>query len=107
TQLARILTLRPRPSTYIEAREGDRESSTGSSMSFFSGHVASVAGVGAIMTYLEFLRHPGTVRPWLSLGSWGAGTVGMAVLRATARKHFVTDVIVAALVGGTVGTLVP
>jgi undecaprenyl-diphosphatase len=110
TELVRIATLRPRPQSYIKMREGRYDpatADTGSSMSFFSGHVATVAAVGATMTYLEFLRNPGTFRPWLSLGFWTAGTATMAYLRVAARRHFVTDVLVSTIVGAVVGTLVP
>lgn len=110
TQTVRIMTLRPRPSSYIRARHGsyDRETAeTDSSMSFFSGHVAGVAAVGSTMTYLELLRNPDTARPWLAMGSWAAATAAMAYLRVAARRHFVTDVLTGVLVGVAVGTLVP
>ena len=41
------------------------------------------------------------------MGFWTAGTATMAVLRAASRKHFVTDVLVASVVGAAIGTLVP
>jgi hypothetical protein len=110
TQLVRITTLRPRPSSYILTRQGNYDpatAGTSTSMSFFSGHMATVPAVGATMTYLEFLRNPRTARPWISLGFWTAATVGMSYLRVSSKRHFVTDSLVSVLVGSVIGTLVP
>lgn len=110
TEIVRITTLRPRPSSYILEREGNYDTATAgtsTSMSFFSGHMATVPAVGATMTYLEFFRHPCTARPWISLGFWSAATVGMSYLRVSSKRHFVTDSAVSILVGTAVGTLVP
>jgi undecaprenyl-diphosphatase len=69
TNLAKIGFRRPRPIAYIErerAIEGGQDpatynnTSTDSSLSFYSGHTAITASVSATATYLAFARSPHT-----------------------------------------------
>lgn len=115
TNLAKISVRRPRPTAYAQ-QEKLREqfgasapdiSSTDSSLSFFSGHSAITATVGATATYLAFARSPKTIRPWVTLALGAGLTAFVARERVEAGAHFPTDVIAGALAGAAVGVIVP
>lgn len=96
----------PRP--FVFSRHGGSErSSAGTSGSFYSGH-ASGAFAAATFTGVWF-DHTYPQSPW-SKWVW-TGTMGTAVaisgLRVAAGKHYPTDVVVGALVGSSIGWLVP
>jgi len=110
TDVTKIAVRRPRPIDYINCSSGLTASgcaSTNLELSFFSGHTAGVSSAAATATYLAFVRSPHTARPWITLvaGTLLSGFVGYERVRAGA--HFPTDVIVGAIAGATVGTLVP
>ena len=104
TQLVKLGLRRPRPYTY-RADFDASEAGVEDYVSFFSGHtsVAFAAAVSFSMTTGR--RHPGS-RGWAWGGSLAlATTIGM--LRVAAGKHFVTDVLAGAAIGGLIGWLVP
>jgi undecaprenyl-diphosphatase len=117
TDIAKMAIRRPRPSAYVEqarldvvyAGRTDRPSitDTNSALSFFSGHAAIVATVGATATYLAFARSPGKTRPWITLGVATLLTGLTSYARVRAGKHFPTDVIAGSLAGAGIGSLVP
>ena len=112
TDLVKMAVRRPRPRAYLDAELHKNDPSysnpdTDSALSFFSGHTAVVATVGATATYLAFARAPGTWRPWVTLGVSTTLTSFVAVERVRAGAHFPTDVIAAALAGAGIGVLVP
>ena len=117
TDIAKMAIRRPRPSAYVEAARLDVAyagrtdrpdiTETNSALSFFSGHAAIVATVGATATYLAFARSPGKVRPWITLGVSVAMTGLVAYGRVRNGNHFPTDVIAGSLAGAGVGALVP
>jgi membrane-associated phospholipid phosphatase len=112
TNLAKVATRRPRPLAYIDAaaHAGDpnySNTSTDSELSFFSGHAAITAAVGATATYLAFARSPKSARPWITLlAAIGLGTF-VSIERVRAGAHFPTDVIAGTIAGAGVGTVVP
>jgi membrane-associated phospholipid phosphatase len=101
---------RPRPYTYSadpRAQAHAKKKGRDARRSFFSGHsttaFVSVAAGGALYAGHEENRN---YRAW----AWGAGAViaaGTANLRVRAGEHFYSDVLVGALVGTTVGTVIP
>ena len=115
--LAKIAVRRPRPVAYIDrnnyiASGGDPakydNTSTDSSLSFYSGHVTEVAAISATATYLTFARYKTRdVRPWITLLAGSALTFFTAVERVRAGAHFPTDTIAGAMAGAGVGILVP
>jgi undecaprenyl-diphosphatase len=102
--LVKIAVRRPRPIDYSTPAGG---SDTDLSLSFFSGHEATLAAITGTATYLAFIHAPDSPRPWLTLagGTLLTGFVGYERVRAGA--HFPTDVIMGALAGASVGVLVP
>lgn len=107
--LAGSLTLkyavrRPRP---IQYRPGVDLSDVEEQVSFPSAHTAwSTAAVTAWATTFV-LRHPDSPWRWV-VGSGAAAVVGVTAYgRVGAGKHFWTDVIAGAVLGGAVGILVP
>lgn len=112
TNIVKIAVRRPRPIAYQEAEkhrgdDGWSNTSTDSSLSFFSGHASMTAAIGATATYLAFARSPNSPRPWITLGIATAVTTMVSVERVRAGKHFPTDVIAGAVAGAGVGVIVP
>ena len=111
TNLAKMAVRRPRPQAYIdaEANKGDpnySNSTTDSSLSFFSGHSSLTASISATATYLAFARSPRTARPWVTLGVGTALTTFVSVERVRGGAHFPTDVIAGAIAGAGIGVIV-
>jgi membrane-associated phospholipid phosphatase len=115
TNLAKIGFRRPRPMAYIErdhAIEGGQDpatynnTSTDSALSFYSGHTAITATIGATATYLAFARSPNSMRGWGTLAGSFVLTSFVAVERVRSAAHFPTDVIAGAFAGAGIGMLV-
>jgi undecaprenyl-diphosphatase len=110
TDLTKIAVRRPRPIDYVNCPEGNVSagcSDTDLQLSFFSGHAATVASIGATASYLAFLRSPRSPRPWITLGVAAAMATFVSYERVRSGNHFPTDVIAGAMVGTAVGILVP
>ncbi len=72
--------------------------------SFYSGHSAGLAG--ALVASAVMSRQRGRKRAW----PWplaAAATAAVSFARVGAGRHFYSDVVVGALAGGAVGSLVP
>ena len=111
TNLAKMAVRRPRPIAYINAiaHKNDptyRNVDTDSSLSFFSGHTATLAAATGTATYLAFTRSPHSVRPWLTLAGGTMLTAFVGYERVRAGAHFPTDVIAGAFAGAGIGVLV-
>ncbi|HEY3820145.1 MAG TPA: phosphatase PAP2 family protein [Polyangiaceae bacterium] len=120
TDVTKIAVRRPRPIDYINCPPVENAAGTGTvpntgsgcnstdlGLSFFSGHAASVAAIGATATYLAFVRSPHTPRPWITLGLATALTAFVSYERVRAGEHFPTDVIAGSMAGAAIGVLVP
>ena len=115
TDATKIAVRRPRPVDYINcapskngvASTNPNCNSTDLGLSFFSGHAAGVAAIGATATYIAFVREPRTARPWITLGAAVALTTFVSYERVRAGQHFPTDVIAGAMAGAAIGALVP
>ncbi|HTR78033.1 MAG TPA: phosphatase PAP2 family protein [Gemmatimonadaceae bacterium] len=115
TDITKIGVRRPRPVDYINCAPTSSGTpstntacnSTDLGLSFFSGHAAGVAAVGATATYIAFVREPRTPRPWLTLGIAAALTTFVSYERVRAGAHFPTDVVAGSMAGATIGALVP
>ena len=119
TDITKIAVRRPRPIDYqrcpvttesngtIEQSANPGCGSTDLGLSFFSGHAAAVASIGATATYLAFIRDPHSPRPWITLAVATALTSFVSIERVRAGQHFPTDVIAGSLAGAAIGVLVP
>ena len=112
TNVVKMAVRRPRPIAYIEAAKHPNDNtysngSTDSALSFFSGHSAITATVGATATYLAFARSPHTARPWITLLASVGLTTFVSVERVRAGRHFPTDVIAGSVIGAGIGLAVP
>lgn len=107
TQLTKMLVGRERP--FVHALQPEQKPLTGqpsdNNLSFFSGHSAEAfalaAAVGTVSTMRGYRWAPLT---W-SVG--GAVAATTAYLRIAADKHWLTDVVVGAMVGAGIGFAVP
>jgi undecaprenyl-diphosphatase len=103
TDMAKIAVRRPRPYAYAQPST----TNTDAELSFPSGHASGVAAVAATATYLAFVRSPRSPRPWITLAVGALLTSFVSYERVRAGAHFPTDVMAGAMLGGTVGVLVP
>lgn len=97
---------RPRPLVYGDAAPLDAQLRGNASLSFFSGHTANAFALAVGL--FQVLRH--TARPavaWTALGV-GLSLAGfIGVSRVAAGAHFPSDVVAGAVVGASMGWLVP
>jgi membrane-associated phospholipid phosphatase len=111
TDITKIAVRRPRPLDYIQCERTSTLtgscSNTDLELSFFSGHVATVAAITGTASYLAFVRSPGSPRPWITLGLGTALTAFVGYERVRSGEHFPTDVFAGALAGASIGVLVP
>jgi membrane-associated phospholipid phosphatase len=120
TDITKIAVRRPRPIDYINCPPVENSTRTGTmpnqgpgcnstdlGLSFFSGHAAAVAAIGATATYLALVRSPNSPRPWITLAAATALTAFVSYERVRAGEHFPTDVIAGSMAGATIGVLVP
>jgi membrane-associated phospholipid phosphatase len=112
TNVVKMAVRRPRPLAYtaLEEHRDDpnySNTSTDSSLSFFSGHASMTGAIGATASYLAFARSSGKLRPWLTLSFFTALTTFVSYERVRAGKHFPTDVIAGAMAGAGIGVVVP
>jgi membrane-associated phospholipid phosphatase len=103
-QLFKFAVRRPRPTQYDAALVQDDPDAT---LSFPSGHTASVAAASAAAASTFAYRNPESPWRWV-VSSAAAVLVGVtAYARVGAGKHFYTDVLTGAVLGGALGWLVP
>jgi undecaprenyl-diphosphatase len=112
TDITKIAVRRPRPIDYLNcansgALPGNCSLNTDYNLSFFSGHSATVASIGATATYLAFVRSPRSPRPWVTLAASTLMTAFVSYERVRSGNHFPTDVIAGSMAGAAVGVLVP
>ena len=108
--IAKYTVGRPRPYTYSEDPRiqaySDHEGRD-SRLSFFSGHACTTFAAAVAGGYLYSQATTDTTARALT---WGIGLTlasATANLRVRAGKHFYSDILVGAVVGAGVGTLVP
>ena len=109
SSLATLAAGRPRPFMYGEKAPLDARNSADAGLSFVSSH-ASVAFSIAVSTYMTERRvRPGrgVVFPAIVLASGLAMASFIATAPVEAGKHFITDSIAGAVIGSSMGVLVP
>jgi membrane-associated phospholipid phosphatase len=108
--LSTVLTLvvgRPRPFEYGTEAPLSERLSANAGASFVSSH-ASVSFAIALSTAMAARRlSPGTAIPLLVLGLGGAAATFVATARVMGGQHFITDSLAGAVIGTSVGIIVP
>lgn len=104
--LTMMAVRRPRPYAYGGNAPIDKRTSGHASLSFFSGHTAGA--FAASLATFETLRLADRPRlAWATLGVSLAGASFVGVSRVAAGDHFPSDVLAGALVGTSLGMLIP
>jgi membrane-associated phospholipid phosphatase len=106
TEVLKVAFDRPRPVAYKDDAPASERSAAGAARSFPSGHTANAFAAATAGLVLFAGRHDGAAN-WV-VGSGLLGLAGgTAVLRVAGGKHFWTDVAGGAVLGASVGYLVP
>ena len=100
TNLAKIIAKRERPSSYYQTREEGKDSFR----SFFSGHTSMAFAIGTCNSILLAEKYPNKKRFIWATSTSLALTTGY--LRIASDKHYMTDIIMGAIVGTSIGKLV-
>jgi len=110
TALASIMTLaagRPRPFLYGDEAPLSVRNSPDAGLSFLSSH-AAVSFAIVTSTFMTVRRiHPGSKATWLVAGVGGAIAALVATGRVLGGMHFISDVTGGAIVGTSLGVLIP
>ncbi|MEX0811818.1 MAG: phosphatase PAP2 family protein [Chitinophagales bacterium] len=107
TFLTKELVKRNRPFTYNSDAPLHKKQKKDARSSFFSGHTSSTASNAFFMAKVYADYYPNSKWKPLVWSSAAAVPLATGVLRYTAGKHFLTDIITGYLVGAAVGVLVP
>ncbi|MBK9518046.1 MAG: phosphatase PAP2 family protein [Anaeromyxobacter sp.] len=107
TSMMTMAAGRPRPFLYGEKAPLESRTSADAGLSFLSSH--SVAAFAVVTSTFVAMRrlHPGKKHAWVVLGVGGALATLVASARVMGGKHFITDVGGGAVVGASMGFLVP
>ncbi len=110
TAVASIMTLaagRPRPFLYGDKAPLSARTSADAGLSFLSNHT-TISFAIATSTFVTMRRlHPGSKLTWIVAGVGGAIATFVGTARVLGGMHFITDVVGGAVVGTSVGVLVP
>ncbi|MGL1904268.1 MAG: phosphatase PAP2 family protein [Fibrobacterales bacterium] len=103
----RSLELWPRPYLYSsKITESERKNGSASG-SFYSGHAANSFAAATFLTTTfahKYPNHPHT--KWMALSSYSIATA-VSIFRVQAGKHYISDVVVGAIVGSVIGWVIP
>jgi membrane-associated phospholipid phosphatase len=105
--ISSLNTGRGRPYIYGDEAPMDVKTSAEASLSYFSGHTAFAFAMSTSLFWTVQRRHPFSAFSWTTLAVGTTTASFVAGARIMAGKHFPTDVVAGALVGGGVGTLLP
>ena len=108
--LASMMTLaagRPRPFLYGEKAPLSARNGADAGLSFLSSH--AIAGFAIATSSFMIMRrlHPGSKVAWLVLGVGGGLAAFITVARVAGGMHFITDALGGAVVGISLGVLIP
>jgi membrane-associated phospholipid phosphatase len=110
TAVASILTIaagRPRPFLYGEKAPLSNRNSADAGLSFLSSH-AAVSFAIATSTFMTMRRlHPHAKATWAVMGVGGAIAAFVGAARVMGGMHFISDSVGGAIVGASLGVLVP
>jgi membrane-associated phospholipid phosphatase len=110
TAAATIMTLaagRPRPYLYGDKAPLSARNSADAGLSFLSSH-AAIAFAIATSTFMTTRRlHPHSKAPWIVMAVGGAMASFVGAARVLGGMHFITDAAGGAVVGTSLGVLIP
>lgn len=102
-----VIFQRARPLAYNPDVPAEKRLTGDSALSFPSGHVAGPFAMATAYTRLFYQRHPDSPMVWpIAIGMYGMGVL-TAVGRMEDGQHFPTDVIAGAMMGTSMGLIVP
>jgi len=110
TAFSSILTLaagRPRPFVYGDKAPLSTRNSANGALSFLSNHTAVSFAIATSLYMTERRLHPNQDSPYLFWGVGLAAASFVGTARVMAGRHFITDAVGGAIVGTSVGVLVP
>jgi membrane-associated phospholipid phosphatase len=107
TQITKFAVRRTAPFAYDPEVPQQALRSRDAPRAFFSGHTSTAFAATTTYTVTYWLRHPDDPLRWAVLTAGVALSTAVALLKIEAGYHFWTDVAAGALVGASIGTLVP
>lgn len=108
TNVVKQAVMRPRPLVYDPAVDGSTRLGADAALSFFSGHSSTTFAMATAYSILFMKRHPDHPGWYVPMFIVTEGlAAATAVLRTQAGKHFYTDVLAGAVVGASIGALIP
>lgn len=107
TQITKFAVRRTAPFAYDPEAPEEALQSRDAPRAFFSGHTSTAFAATTAYSVTYWLRHPDDPLRWAVLGAGVALSTAVALLKIEAGYHFWTDVAAGALVGASIGTLVP
>ncbi len=110
TAIASMMTLaanRPRPFLYGEKAPLSNRNSVDAGLSFLSSHAVASFAITTSMCVTMRRLHPHSKAAWVVLAVGGALSTFVATARVMGGMHFVTDAVGGAIVGTSMGVLVP
>ena len=104
--VVKVVVARPRPYAYNPSVSLARRHGRSAGFSFFSGHTSGAFCAATTLSVAVWDRHHDPLARGLTLGLSLATASAVGYLRVHAGRHFWSDVVVGALVGGGLGLLV-
>jgi membrane-associated phospholipid phosphatase len=105
--VAKFSLRRPRPYLYSEKAPESKRTNAEASLSFPSLHVGTASALTTSVFTVLYARHPKSPWTWTFLGIGTAATGVIAAGRILSGSHFLSDVLVGAAIGVSMGILVP
>jgi membrane-associated phospholipid phosphatase len=106
-QLTKFAVRRGAPILYDDGVPLEERQGRDASRSFFSGHTATAFVAASSYTTTYWLRHPDDPWRWVVLAGTHSLAMAVGLLKVHAGYHYWTDVGAGALVGSSIGVLVP
>jgi membrane-associated phospholipid phosphatase len=107
TQMTKFAVRRYSPALYGGDSHLTALNDTDAARSFISAHTSSACAVATAFAVTYWLRHPDDPLRYVALGLGIGLSLVVGVLKVFAGAHFWSDVGAGALVGGSIGVLVP
>lgn len=107
TETLKLAVRRPRPYTAVTDADPALLEEVDAEMSFPSGHTSFTAATTIAVARMIHASGGSTAEVAIAYGAATALTATVGTLRVTSGRHHPTDVLAGALIGGSIGWLVP